>query len=82
MMENIKACNLSTHWNFPIKKDDGTLVVIKGYKVQHSHYKEPCKGGNHIIVYILYIIVLNNTYDTWTLVRLKKCLSSGQGSNV
>ena len=47
MMENIKACNLSTHLNFPIKKDNGTLEVIKAYKVQHSHYKEPCKGGDY-----------------------------------
>ena len=82
MTENIISPDLQVVIKFPVQKEDGTLVVITAFRVQHSHYKEPCKGGNHIIVYILYIIVLNNTYDTWTLVRLKKCLSSGQGSNV
>ena len=31
--------------SLPIKMDDGTIKVFKGYRVQHSSLKGPCKGG-------------------------------------
>lgn len=31
--------------SLPIKMDDGTLRVFRGYRVQHSSLKGPCKGG-------------------------------------
>jgi glutamate dehydrogenase/leucine dehydrogenase len=29
----------------PIKMDDGTIRVFRGYRVHHSTLKGPCKGG-------------------------------------
>ena len=29
----------------PVKLDDGTVKVFKGYRVQHSSVRGPCKGG-------------------------------------
>jgi len=29
----------------PVKMDDGTVKVFKGYRVQHSSVRGPCKGG-------------------------------------
>jgi glutamate dehydrogenase (NAD(P)+) len=29
----------------PIIRDDGSIVVFKGYRVQHSSVRGPCKGG-------------------------------------
>ncbi len=29
----------------PILRDDGTLTVYTGYRVQHSSARGPCKGG-------------------------------------
>lgn len=31
--------------SLPIKMDDGSVCVFKGYRVQHSSLKGPCKGG-------------------------------------
>ena len=31
--------------SLPVKMDDGTVKVFKGYRVQHSALRGPCKGG-------------------------------------
>ena len=31
--------------NFPVKMDDGSIRVFKGYRVQHNSSRGPCKGG-------------------------------------
>ncbi|MFA6570033.1 MAG: Glu/Leu/Phe/Val dehydrogenase [Bacteroidota bacterium] len=33
------------HFNIPIRMDDGTYRVFKGFRVQHSDARGPCKGG-------------------------------------
>lgn len=45
ILEQIKACNSVYSIKFPLKRDDGSIEVIEAYRVQHSHHKEPCKGG-------------------------------------
>ena len=39
----IKACNSMLRVNFPLRRDDGTTEVIRGYRAQHSHHRLPCK---------------------------------------
>jgi glutamate dehydrogenase (NAD(P)+) len=36
---------MSLHIQFPIERDDGSIEVIEGYRVEHSHHKMPTKGG-------------------------------------
>ncbi len=31
--------------NFPVRRDDGGLMMLKGYRVQHSLMRGPAKGG-------------------------------------
>ncbi|MDR1531427.1 MAG: Glu/Leu/Phe/Val dehydrogenase [Clostridiales bacterium] len=31
--------------SFPVKMDDSTLRIFEGYRVQHSSFRGPCKGG-------------------------------------
>jgi glutamate dehydrogenase (NAD(P)+) len=31
--------------NMPLRRDDGTIEVIPGYRAQHSFHRVPCKGG-------------------------------------
>ena len=31
--------------SLPVEMDDGTMRVFKGYRVQHSTLRGPCKGG-------------------------------------
>ena len=45
LLEQIKVCNAVYQMHFPIRRDNGEIQVIEAYRVQHSHHKEPCKGG-------------------------------------
>lgn len=41
----IKTCNAVCRFNFPHKRPDGTVEVIKAYRAQHSYHRRPTKGG-------------------------------------
>ena len=45
LLEYIKICNSSCHFTFPIKRDDGTLKTLHGWRAEHSHHNLPTKGG-------------------------------------
>ncbi len=45
LLEQIKICNSSCHFTFPLKRDDGTIQTIHGWRAEHSHHKLPTKGG-------------------------------------
>ncbi len=45
LLEQIKICNNSCHFTFPLKRDDGTIETIHGWRAEHSHHKLPTKGG-------------------------------------
>ncbi|MDZ7772789.1 MAG: Glu/Leu/Phe/Val dehydrogenase [Balneolaceae bacterium] len=45
LLEQIKICNNVLHITFPLRRDDGTIEVIQGWRVEHSHHKLPTKGG-------------------------------------
>lgn len=33
------------HFNIPVKMDDGSFKVFKGFRIQHNDARGPCKGG-------------------------------------
>lgn len=45
LLDQIKICNTIYHITFPLRRDDGTIEVIQGWRVEHSHHKLPTKGG-------------------------------------
>lgn len=45
LLEQIKACNSVYKMRFPVRKDNGSIEVIEAYRVQHSHHRNPTKGG-------------------------------------
>ncbi len=45
LLEQIKTSNNVYHFTFPLKRDDGSIEVIQGWRVEHSHHKLPTKGG-------------------------------------
>lgn len=45
LLEQIKICNNVYHITFPLRRDDGNIEVIHGWRVEHSHHKLPTKGG-------------------------------------
>ena len=45
LLRQIKVCNAVMSVAFPVRRDDGTLEVVEGWRAQHSHHKLPTKGG-------------------------------------
>jgi glutamate dehydrogenase (NAD(P)+) len=45
VLHQIRACDNIIRFEFPIKRDDGTIQVIRGYRGEHSHHMQPTKGG-------------------------------------
>lgn len=45
LLRQIKACNSVYRIEFPIRRDDGSVEVIRGYRAEHSQHKLPTKGG-------------------------------------
>ena len=45
ILDQIRACNAVYRLRFPVRRDDGTIVVIEGYRAEHSHHRLPTKGG-------------------------------------
>ena len=45
ILAQIKICNTIYHVTFPVRRDDGTIEVIEGWRVEHSQHKLPTKGG-------------------------------------
>jgi len=45
LLEQIKSCNAVYHVAFPVKRDDGEIEVIHGWRAHHSQHRLPVKGG-------------------------------------
>lgn len=45
LLKQIRTCNSLYSFNFPIKRDDGSIEVLKGWRAQHSNHRTPTKGG-------------------------------------
>lgn len=45
LLAQIKECNSVYHMAFPLRRDDGKIEVIHGWRAEHSHHKMPTKGG-------------------------------------
>ncbi len=45
ILSQIKMCNTVYHVSFPLRRDDGSVEVVEGWRVEHSHHKTPTKGG-------------------------------------
>ncbi|VDO06580.1 unnamed protein product [Rodentolepis nana] len=45
ILMSMKPCDDILEFNFPIKLDNGEFEIIQGWRAQHSHHINPCKGG-------------------------------------
>ncbi len=45
LLKQIKSCNSVYQVGFPILRDSGEIEVIRAYRAEHSHHKQPTKGG-------------------------------------
>ncbi len=51
LLKQIKACNAVYHLSFPLRRDDGTIEVIHGWRAHHSQHRLPVKGGFRLTVH-------------------------------
>ena len=47
ILKVIRVCDTVLTVNFPVKLDNGEFEIIEGYRAQHSHYRQPIKGGEN-----------------------------------
>lgn len=45
MLAQVRECNAVYHFTFPVRRDDGSIETIHGWRAEHSHHKLPTKGG-------------------------------------
>jgi glutamate dehydrogenase (NAD(P)+) len=45
LLAQIRCCNSIYRFDFPLRRADGAIEVIHGWRVEHSHHKLPTKGG-------------------------------------
>jgi glutamate dehydrogenase (NAD(P)+) len=45
LLNQIRECNAVYRITFPIRRDDGSIATITGWRAEHSHHKTPTKGG-------------------------------------
>ena len=45
LIEQIRICNSVYVIQFPLKRDDGSIEVIQAWRAEHSHHRQPVKGG-------------------------------------
>ena len=45
LLQQIRTCGSIYRVSFPLKRTDGSIEVIHGWRAEHSHHKLPTKGG-------------------------------------
>ncbi|MCU0787042.1 MAG: Glu/Leu/Phe/Val dehydrogenase [Verrucomicrobia bacterium] len=45
MLDQVKSCNSVYRMRFPVKQDDGSILVVEAFRAEHSHHRLPTKGG-------------------------------------
>jgi glutamate dehydrogenase (NAD(P)+) len=45
LLKQIRECNHVYYMAFPIERDDGSIEVIEAWRAEHSHHRQPTKGG-------------------------------------
>jgi glutamate dehydrogenase (NAD(P)+) len=51
ILSQIKECNAVYHVSFPLRRDDGEVEVIHGWRAHHSQHRLPVKGGMRLTQY-------------------------------
>jgi glutamate dehydrogenase (NAD(P)+) len=45
LLSQIRVCNCVYYVSFPIRRDDGSIEVVHAWRAEHSHHRQPTKGG-------------------------------------
>ena len=53
----VKPCNDNITISFGIRRENGSIETITGFRSQHSHHRTPCKGGIRFVMYQLSLLL-------------------------
>lgn len=45
LLRQIRICNSIYKTTFPLRRDDGSILVVEAWRAEHSHHRLPVKGG-------------------------------------
>jgi glutamate dehydrogenase (NAD(P)+) len=45
LIDQVRCCNSAYRMRFPVRRDDGSIQVIEAFRAEHSHHRQPTKGG-------------------------------------
>lgn len=45
LLQQVERCNSLYRFEFPVRRSDGQIEVIKAWRAEHSHHRLPVKGG-------------------------------------
>ncbi len=45
LVDQVRHCNSLYRMRFPVKTDEGGIVVVEAFRAEHSHHRLPTKGG-------------------------------------
>ena len=45
LLEQVKRCNSLYRFDFPVRRPDGSIDVVRAWRAEHSHHRLPVKGG-------------------------------------
>ena len=45
LLEQVKRCNSIYRFDFPVRRSDGGIEVVRAWRAEHSHHRLPVKGG-------------------------------------
>ena len=45
LLAQVRHCNSIYRFDFPVRRSDGSIDVVRAWRAEHSHHKLPVKGG-------------------------------------
>lgn len=45
LLDQVRRCNSIYRFDFPVRRRDGSIEVVRAWRAEHSHHKLPVKGG-------------------------------------
>jgi glutamate dehydrogenase (NAD(P)+) len=45
LLDQVRGCNSVYRFDFPMRRGNGAIEVVRAWRVEHSHHKLPVKGG-------------------------------------
>ncbi|MYI74898.1 MAG: Glu/Leu/Phe/Val dehydrogenase, partial [Acidobacteria bacterium] len=45
LLAQVRHCNSIYRFDFPVRRSDGGIDVVRAWRAEHRHHKQPVEGG-------------------------------------